>query len=307
MLKRLTHNFAHLLTDPHAFAAQRGIRGRRAFNLLYKAAAPLRYLRLRRLCGKIPRIDHDASPLCLPEDQGFALWTCPEFGTLHAAIDEANRILNSKDLNSLVADLPDNRPFLSIPIELNSESPIARLALHESLILPFARYLGTLPTLGALGVMYSPNHRNVAGSSQYFHLDGQDIRSLQVFIFLDDVTSENGPLCLLPAAVSERVLRRLKYRKTEGQRRVSDEAVASCVDLDKETRVLTGKKGDVLVFDGDRCLHYGSRVATKPRRILHLFYMTQFGFTLKRNLGDQYTHLLPATASPWQRAIVSSQ
>jgi hypothetical protein len=153
--------------------------------------------------------------------------------------------------------------------------------------------------------MYSPNHRQVAGTSQYYHLDGQDIRSLQVFIFLDEVTPDHGPLTLLPADCSSRAVKSLKYRKQGSMKRVSDADVAQFVDLESRRREITAAAGTVLVFDGDRCLHFGSRKGIHPRRVLHLFYMTAFGFTLPETWRTEFSHLLPDRNAPqWQKGMV---
>lgn len=290
-----------LVVDHKRYARQRTLRGRRFFNAIFKALHLRSYRRLQRLTREVGPVE---PTFTIPEDDGFVLWRSPSFPPLWEAIAEANAIFNATDLNALTRAMPEEAPFSHIPYEPKPDSPIARLATHPALIKPFAEYLGVVPILHALQLMYSPNHRLVQGSSQYYHLDGQDVKSLQVFVYLQDVTEDNGPLTLLPARPSERIADALRYRKAAASRRVDDEVIAQSAGAHDDVRVLTGGAGSVLVFDGDRCFHYGSRKATRPRRILHYAYVTPFAFTLENRWWERFRHLVPRDAPEWQRRVV---
>lgn len=290
-----------LVVDHKRYARQRTLKGRRFFNALFKAVHLRSYRRLRRLASEIGEVQ---PTFTIPEDAGFVLWQPSAFRPLQDAIAEANAIFDAADLEGLTRAMPEDAPFTHIPYEPRPESAIARLATHAALIKPFAEYLGVIPVLHALQLMYSPNHRLVQGSSQYYHLDGQDTKSLQVFVYLQDVSEDNGPLTLLPARVSERVAEGLRYRKAAASRRIDDEVIARSAGPDRQVHVLTGPKGSVLVFDGDRCFHYGSRKATRPRRILHYAYVTPFAFTLPDRWWEKFGHLVSRDAPEWQRRVV---
>lgn len=290
-----------LVVDHKRFAAQRTLKGRRFFNAVFKAAHFLSYRRLQRLRLDIGPVEQTFT---IPEDQGFVLWRPQSFLPLQEAIAEANAVFDAADLDALTRAMPDTAPFTHVPYEPQPESAIARLATHPALIKPFAEYLGVVPVLHALQLMYSPNHRLVQGSSQYYHLDGQDVKSLQVFVYLEDVAEENGPLTLLPARASERIAHALRYRKAAASRRIDDEVIARSAGADREVHVLTGKAGSVLVFDGDRCFHFGSRKATRPRRVLHYAYVSPFAFTLPDRWWKRFGHLVPADAPEWRRRVV---
>lgn len=291
-----------LIVDHKRFAAQRTIRGRRAFSALFKAVHWPTYRKRRRLCAMIGPVGEG---FAIPEDEGFVLWRPASFPPLAEAMAEANALFAAADLESLKDAMPPHGSFTHVPFDLRPESAVGRLATHPVLIKAFAEYMGVVPVLHVVQLMYSPNHRLVPGSAQYYHLDGQDVRSLQVFVYLHDVTPENGPLTLVPAAASDRIAAGLRYRKAGAGRRIDDEVVGRFVDLRREVRVLTGRSGSVLVFDGDRCFHFGSRQATKPRRILHYAYLSPFAFTLPPRWWTSYRHLVSEDAPEWQRSVVT--
>lgn len=290
-----------LLFDHRRFATQRTLKGRRFFHKIYRSLHFPTYQKRRRLRDAIGEA---GETLQLENEKGFALWRPRSFPLLEQAIAEANAIFDGTDLEHLTRSMPEQAPFASVSFELRADSAIGRLAVHPRIIKPFADYVGVIPLLHAAQLMYSPNHRLVQGTSQFYHLDGQDVKSLQVFVYLHDVTEENGPLTLVSAAETERIANALGYRKAGGLRRISDDAIAKFVDVRHNVHVLTGEKGSVLVFDGDRCFHFGSRKATKPRRILHYAYLSPFAFTLPRRWWKRFDHLVPDEAPEWQRSVV---
>ncbi|MGH2404792.1 MAG: phytanoyl-CoA dioxygenase family protein [bacterium] len=290
-----------LVVDHKRYARQRTLKGRRFFNALFKAVHLRSYRRLQRLSREIGAVDQT---FAIPEDEGFVLWRSPSFAPLREAIAEANAVFDAADLGALTRAMPEDAPFTHVPYEPKPGSAIARLATHPAMIKPFAEYLGIVPILHALQLMYSPNHRLVQGSSQYYHLDGQDVKSLQVFVYLQDVTEDNGPLTLLAARPSERIADTLRYRKAAASRRIDDGVIDRSAGGNRDVHVLTGRAGSVLIFDGDRCFHFGSRKATRPRRILHYAYVTPFAFTLPDRWPERFRHLVPRDAPEWQRRIV---
>jgi hypothetical protein len=290
-----------LVRDHKMYSRRRTVRVRRAFNRVYKLFGLPTYLRRRRLVETIP----DRPDFTIPEDQGFVLWAPKSFPLLDSAIAEAKAVFDAADLPAIKKTIAADKSFAGVPFDLTPESPIVRLATHPRLLKPLAQYLGVVPILQYVQLMYSPNDRKAENSAQAFHLDGQDVRSLQVFVYLDDVTEDNGPVTVVNAAASERLARTLRYRKTPTTKRVDDETVRRIVG-DGNLRVMTGKAGSVCIFDGDRCFHFGSRKATKPRRILQYEYVSPFAFVLPRRWweGLRYTHLGRSDAPDWERSVL---
>ncbi len=67
-------------------------------------------------------------------------------------------------------------------------------------------YLGAVPRMHCLGIYISPA-ANTMISSQCFHRDEHDFRQVKIFVNLDDVTAEEGPLTFLPAPETAAVCR----------------------------------------------------------------------------------------------------
>lgn len=289
-----------LLFDPKRFARERTVRGRRVFGQMYRAIHLRTYRRRQWLVQTIPG---GTAAFTIPQDKGFILWQPESFPLLAEAIREANAIFEATNLDALDRGMPA-APFTQVPFDLHPGMAIARLATSPILVKPFAQYLGMVPVLHALQLMYSPNDRVVSGSSQYFHLDGQDVTSLQVFVYLHDVTEEHGPLTLVPASTSERIASVLRYRKAAMSRRINDETIMRFIDPSRDLCVMTGPAGSVLAFDGDRCFHFGSRKGTRPRRILHYAYVSPFAFTLSPKWWERFRQLVETDAPEWQRSIV---
>jgi hypothetical protein len=290
-----------LFRDHRAYSRRRTVPVRRAFNKVYKLLQFPTYLERRRLIATIPA----TKDFVIPEEKGFILWRPESFPLLKQAIAEAKALFATADIDALKKRIPEDSSFGTVPFALDPESAIAKLAVEPRLLRPFAEYLGSVPLLHFVQLIYSPNDRQAAGSAQLFHLDGQDVRSLQVFVYLDDVTEENGPVTVLTARASEQVWRALRYRKTPTTKRVTDEVVKSLVS-EKDLEVMTGKAGSICIFDGDRCFHFGSRKGTKPRRILHYEYVTAFAFTLPSPYWsrDNFAHLRRPNTPAWQRGVL---
>jgi hypothetical protein len=290
-----------LVRDHKMYSRQRTVPVRRAFNRVYKLFRLPTYLRRRRLVDSIP----NRPDFTIPEEQGFVLWQPKDFPLLDSAIAEAKAVFDKADLPAIKKTIAADKSFAGVPFELTPDSAIVRLATDSRLLKPLAQYLGGVPILQYVQLMYSPNDRKAENSAQAFHLDGQDVRSLQIFVYLDDVTEDNGPVTVVNAAASERLARTLRYRKTPTTKRVDDETVKRIVG-DGNLQVMTGKAGSVCIFDGDRCFHFGSRKATKPRRILQYEYVSPFAFVLPKRWweGLRYTHLGKSDAPAWARSVL---
>ena len=68
--------------------------------------------------------------------------------------------------------------------------------LISSLLPIISNYIGTLPVLANASYWYSPNKKTEVGRSQSWHLDSEDFKQVKVFIPIEEITLENGPLQL---------------------------------------------------------------------------------------------------------------
>jgi len=128
-----------------------------------------------------------------------------------------------------------------------------------------------LPILMRINVLYSPNDEVIEASSQFFHLDPEDVIMTKIFVFVEDVDAEAGPTTVLPADASAQVRHAIGYRKG----RVADDVVASIGGAENLVEC-TGPAGTLAFLDTCRCFHMGSRVASKPRYAIMIQYVTPY-------------------------------
>jgi hypothetical protein len=111
-------------------------------------------------------------------------------------------------------------------------------------------------------------------SSQRYHLDGEDVTQLKLFLNVWDVDEESGPLTFFPAAPTRAILNvagRQKNVKT-GDVTFEDEVVLAGAGGEPPVQVM-GVAGSGVLLDTSRCIHYGSRGNRRERLILMLKYV----------------------------------
>ena len=101
-----------------------------------------------------------------------------------------------------------------------------RFALREDVLNAVSRYLGVVPFLSTISVLFSDVVKGAPTSSQLHHCDGDDVTQVKIFIYCSDVDPGSGPLTLLPADDSQRVRRGVGYQYRQ---RLTDEQVAGVV------------------------------------------------------------------------------
>jgi len=162
------------------------------------------------------------------------------------------------------------KPFL---IEKAIAPTGAFLDLALYLAGPVSRYLGSWPVLTRAAIWFSPNDHDAGGRSQWFHMDAEGKRQVKCFLPIDPVDVESGPFTFLPADVSQRIYRALRKegRVTTRNTKLPDEVMERHFNPSDLVRA-TGAPGTVAMVDTCRCYHYGSRMAPKPRLLLHLHF-----------------------------------
>jgi len=278
---------AYLARGLRAFGRRRTPDARKRVAWLLRMGQWPRYATRRELVARLP-----LNPAVrIPEDAGFAKLDTLDRVAVGEAVDAANAHWSRFDLAGALAKRGD-RPFVAHGLGpvLEPADPVLRLALHPDVLAAVAHYIGMVPVIENAVIWYSPNDRRLDNSSQYFHLDGQDVRTVQMFVFLERVTAENGPLAVMRADASEALARRVGYRKTPATKRLEDDTVLAA----GEVVHLTGEPGDVYIVDTDRCFHLGSREGRAPRRVLVIQYYSPFAFVLPRrwDVALPFSHLV---------------
>jgi hypothetical protein len=177
-------------------------------------------------------------------------------------------------------------------------------------ILPvLADYYGLLPELSHAAIFLSgfldssPRYGDpgwTPAGSQKWHWDNGDPRHVKLFVLLDDVGAEDGPLTFLPAPASRRI------RIQSGRRFMTspfkrDEEMVPWLNSRDVIR-LTGKAGTAALLDTSRCLHQGSRCRAGRRRLaFSLHYVRHAEY--KKSVSKDYQDINLATAPEFRSHI----
>ena len=205
----------------------------------------------------------------IPHERGLMLCRPESFPLLDEAIAEAREHFKqyvpgtSKRKDDSLEGVPrENRSYTSA---------INRLATHPEVLRVVSDYMGMLPLLYRINLLYSPNNEVLEKSSQFYHLDPEDVIMTKIFIFVEDVDADTGPTTVLPADRSAAVRRAIDYRKG----RVPDETVERIGGAENLVEC-TGPAGTMAFLDTCRCFHMGSRKAGKPRHAIMIQYQTPY-------------------------------
>jgi hypothetical protein len=150
-------------------------------------------------------------------------------------------------------------------------------ALSDAAMGMATRYLGTIPYLNRVDLLYSvPRANSEKVSSQLFHVDPEGLSQVKFFINVFDVGDAEGPFTLIPADDTARVVREVgDLRRKHGKRhtgRYLDDEIAAVGAGDAIVRV-KGPEGSGVAVDTSQCLHMGSRVTDGSFRLcLYLQY-----------------------------------
>jgi len=168
----------------------------------------------------------------------------------------------------------NKKSFLqSVPFRYGVIKELDALITSDEIIGPIASYFGLFPVFSNARIFYSPNTENFELGSQSPHLDSEDIRQIKCWIPLDDISSNSGPLNILPANKSRSVYEKLLKNKLISRRNVKlSDAIFSKYSNNNEWIQCTGAVGDLIFTDTCRCYHFGSRKAKTSRLVLMLHY-----------------------------------
>jgi len=199
--------------------------------------------------------------LSVAEDDGFARFDAGALPGTGDTLERARRAAQAWKLDPErpVGGMPKN---LLRTTDLDDHPGLLRLMLHDDILAATTAYLGQAPRLLSLKVWWTPPNQRARGS-QLFHYDHRDSRQMKLFVHLDAVDAERGPLHFLSAADSQRVDAQLGYK----QGRYSDERVFRAVPRERLIAA-TGPQGTGWLLDTARCLHFGSRGNRDDRLIL---------------------------------------
>jgi len=180
--------------------------------------------------------------------------------------------------------------------DLAQHPELVDFALSDGLLSIVTNYLGTIPHLNRVDLLYSVSHGGEeAISSQIYHLDPEGRRQAKLFLNLRDVGPDEGPFTFIPASASAQIIKSITHRRSTSTDddsellvgRYFDGELAQVGGLDKAISV-TGPTGSAVLVDTSRCLHCGSRV--KPGTYRLCLYIQYCSSREHGNLFDYSRH-----------------
>lgn len=182
-----------------------------------------------------------------------------------------------------------------------------RLATSPGVVRAVADYLGSFPQLHNITSVFSPSSGETSATSwqgsQLFHRDGADRKLVKIWVLCSDVTEENGPTMVLPAALSQELA--LKMRYAAGTKVSDDPFLPHWGEL----AAATGPVGTVYATDTAACFHFGSRTSQESSRlVLMLQYMTHhsdsFASTSRSRANGDGLPVGLDQLTPWQQRLL---
>ena len=160
--------------------------------------------------------------------------------------------------------------------DLISNTDIQELMTDLSIFAIAQAYLETQPILDIVAMWWSTALTKTActDSAQLYHFDMDRVKWLKFFIYLTDVTSDNGPHCYI--AGSHQIGGKPKELLELGYARIPDKDIAKFYPTEKFFEV-TAPKGTIVVGD-TLCFHKGKPLKQGDRLILEVeFTNSLFG------------------------------
>ncbi|AOX02577.1 hypothetical protein BJP34_26840 [Moorena producens PAL-8-15-08-1] len=212
--------------------------------------------------GKLPSIS---------KKDGFLVWFPKTFDPVSEVIGECRDYIATVDQSIFTKQGEGKEEYLRgiHPDKSKLTESLVKLACDRTLVSIVTKYIGILPIINGVKLLYSPNKKLCEGGAQFFHLDPEGVRQIKLYIYVEDVTEESGPLTLIPAQESQKI-----YRSYQGGR-LTDEWISRLIDP-QDFYSITGASGTMIFADTSRCFHFGSRPGKNPRFVIILQYISPF-------------------------------
>tara|TARA_A100001011_G_scaffold356658_1_gene400870 strand:+ start:50 stop:1024 length:975 start_codon:yes stop_codon:yes gene_type:complete len=195
------------------------------------------------------------------------------------AVESAKRIFDS--------EFNENRSDKKYLRNINlTNFPKETTSFHEFLTNPIfikiiSKYLNDIPLLTELKLLYSPpsDTKDFKGS-QLFHSDFDDEKLVKIFVFIDDIDVDMGPLELIEKNDSKLIMKKVNYSWGQKSKNYSshDDRLKDVLGKEPTRMELVGSSGSIYLVDTANCLHRGSRNPIKARKVLYANFCTRTSF-----------------------------
>jgi hypothetical protein len=250
----------------------------------------------------------------IPEEKGFLVLPPGTIDGAGGIIAAGNELIESIGHERLLAEHNPKKDTMSrgfLPKQARTpDSPYMRFALSEDVIAPISAYLGVVPVLLNIDIWYAyaPPSKKGPRNAQLWHLDGDDATQVKVWIHLQDVIPESGPLTVLDASVSDAFAKEIGYDSSV-EYRIPDAKVQSFAREDSLT-LFDGPAGTIDFVDTSRCFHFGSRVeeGSPVRRVFFAKYVTPYAFRFEQDHREEapFRNLVSAGSSELESLVLGA-
>jgi hypothetical protein len=231
----------------------------------------------------------EGSRFTIPEQKGYLILPPGSIAEAQPVIDAGNQVVDSIGHDRLLSEYNPRNDTMSrgfLPEDaFELGSPYMNFALHEDVIAAVTAYLGVVPILLNIDIWYAyaPPSKKGPINASLWHLDGDDTTQMKVWIHLNDVAPEAGPLTALDASLSEDFAEHTEYDSSV-EYRIPDEKINSFI-TDDDLVTFDGPRGQIDYCDTSRCFHMGSRAqeGCEVRRVFFAKFVTPYSFKFEND------------------------
>jgi hypothetical protein len=245
----------------------------------------------------------ERSRLSIPDEKGYLILPPGSIAEAGPVIEAGNALVGSIGHERLLAEFNPRHDTMSrgfLPPEAHElGSPYMNFALHDDVVGAASAYLGVVPILLNIDIWYAyaPPSKKGPINASLWHLDGDDTTQVKVWIHLNDVVPEAGPLTALDASLSEDFAEHTEYDSSV-EYRIPDEKINAFIGEDDLT-IFDGPRGQIDFCDTSRCFHMGSRAkeGCAVRRVFFAKYVTPYSFRFENDHHEKAPFRRLATSS----------
>lgn len=256
-----------------------------------------------------------SSRVSIAEDKGYLVLPPGSIAEAEPVIAAGNQVVDSIGHDRLLAEYNPRHDTMSrgfLPEEaFQLGSPYMDFALHEDVVGAATSYLGVVPILLNIDIWYAyaPPSKKGPINASLWHLDGDDTVQMKVWIHLNDVVPEAGPLTALDASLSEDFAEHTEYDSSV-EYRIPDEKINAFI-TDDDLVTFDGPRGQIDFCDTSRCFHMGSRAqeGCEVRRVFFAKFVTPYSFRFENDHTEKapFRHLASSSSSELETLVLGAK
>ncbi|MDA7689410.1 hypothetical protein N8777_03900 [Candidatus Pelagibacter sp.] len=201
-----------------------------------------------------------------------------------------------------LSNVGHHKYFLNIydGLDFEVKKKIVDFASSEVMISTAAKYLRVFPILSKIVLTYNiPRNFDEKRGAMMFHKDEYGYKSMDIFIAINDIDEETGPLKAIKSKFDNlgpfaRIFSEDKSMKAGNRGKVEDKNILTNNTI-SEMITIEGKSGTSILIDSFKCYHAGGQCKSKSRLLLRILYstidstaLTEIGKFKDQILFDEY-------------------